>query len=114
MYADQEVDELDKLIAFERIPEPVTDVRFLPYSNALVATGRKNIYLIDFERLPEQCNPKLINLDADDRNESYMHRVSGIYSHSPRPGSSELWTPLKFAKNIEMANTLLKVTHRHR
>ena len=60
--------------------EPVVDLRFLPYSNALVAIGKKNIYLIDFERLPGQCNPKFDELN-EQSNDTYMSRVVGMFSH---------------------------------
>ena len=62
------------------VSEPVADLRFLPYSNALVAIGKKNIYLIDFERLPGQCNPKFDDL-TEQSNDTYMSRVVGMFSH---------------------------------
>ena len=47
MYRKEEIQSIKRLIHFDRINEEIKDMTFLPYANALVASGQTGIYLVD-------------------------------------------------------------------
>jgi len=47
MFRKEEIQSIKRLIHFDRINEEIKDMTFLPYANALVASGQTGIYLVD-------------------------------------------------------------------
>ena len=47
MYRKEEIQSIKRLIHFDRINEEIKEMTFLPYANALVASGQTGIYLVD-------------------------------------------------------------------
>lgn len=56
------IDNLRQLVHFGEVDEKINTLTFLPYNEALVATGQSGIYLVDFGYLPSEIQ------DGDTRN----------------------------------------------
>ena len=90
MYRKEEIQSIKRLIHFDRINEEIKDMTFLPYANALVASGQTGIYLVDMgmfspkidktyfehflEHLPLKVDPYRIDDSRDNQ------RIEGLTS----------------------------------
>jgi hypothetical protein len=47
-----EVNDLRQMVHFGEVDEKISSMMFVPYNEALIATGQSGIHLIDFAYLP--------------------------------------------------------------